>query len=90
MTTRPDEGPGSAPDDDPLTVVLRPPAVHLGPPPGQFETVRRAAARRRLVRAAAGAAAACAAVALAVLPVRLAGSDTPRSPSVPLAPPPAT
>jgi hypothetical protein len=39
LTTRSDEGPGSAPDDDPLTVVLRPPAVHLGPLPGQFETV---------------------------------------------------
>ncbi|MDX3646477.1 hypothetical protein P1P70_45370, partial [Streptomyces sp. MB09-02B] len=68
MITRPDEGPDFEPDD-PLTVLLRPPADRLGPPPGRYETIRRTAARRRLVRAAAGAAAACATVALIVLPL---------------------
>ncbi|MER6848030.1 hypothetical protein ABT333_09575, partial [Streptomyces flaveolus] len=61
MTTRfeddPD-GPEPAYDDphDPLLVVLRPGSDFLGPPPGRYEAIRRAASRRRLLRAAAGAA----------------------------------
>lgn len=89
MITRPDEGPDFEPDD-PLTVILRPPADRLGPPPGRYETIRRTAGRRRLVRAAAGAAATCAAVALIVLPLHFAGNEAPDSPSGPMAPPPAT
>ncbi|MDX2766367.1 hypothetical protein [Streptomyces europaeiscabiei] len=45
MITRPDEGPDFEPDD-PLTVILRPPADRLGPPPGRYETIRRTAVRR--------------------------------------------
>ncbi|NEC70119.1 hypothetical protein G3I25_00625, partial [Streptomyces rochei] len=64
MTTRLDDGqdgpdhrddPGFARDDaDPLLVVLRPGADYLGPPPGRYEAIRRAASRRRLLRAAVG------------------------------------
>ncbi|WP_443063521.1 hypothetical protein [Streptomyces sp. NBC_00663] len=81
------EGFGS---DDPLVVMLRPPAEYLGPPAGSYEAIRRGAARRKLLRAAAGAGLVCAAAALVVLPLRLAASDAPASPTVPLAPPPAS
>ena len=85
MITHSDEGPDP---EDPLTVLLRPSAEYLGAPPGHYEAIRRGAARRKLLRAAAGTALTCAAVALAVLPLRLSGSDAPRSPTVPMAPPP--
>ncbi|EHN77883.1 hypothetical protein SMCF_2586, partial [Streptomyces coelicoflavus ZG0656] len=62
MTTRLEEGPDGSDDrnepgfaregDDPLLVVLRPDAEFLGPPPGRYEAIRRAASRRRLLRAA--------------------------------------
>ncbi|MGW1635182.1 hypothetical protein ACWCPU_38665, partial [Streptomyces anthocyanicus] len=52
MTTRlEDEMDESGSDrDDPLLVVLRPGADFLGPPPGRYEAIRRAASRRRLLR----------------------------------------
>ncbi|MCQ9129457.1 hypothetical protein [Streptomyces hilarionis] len=85
-----DDGPELDPDD-PLTVVLRPPAGHLGPPPGRYEQIRRGAVRRRALRTAAGVGAACAVTVLAVLlPLRLTSSDAPVRPTPPLAPPPAT
>lgn len=89
MITRPDDDPDLDPDD-PLTILLRPPADHLGPPPGRYEAIRRGATRRKLLRAAAGAALTCGVAALAILPLRLTASDAPTSPTVPLAPPPAT
>lgn len=95
MTTHFDEeDEGREPDfalDDPLTVILRPSsAEYLGPPPGRYESIRRGANRRRLLRAAAGAGATCAVLVLAALPFRLAHHDTPVTPTVPLAPPPAS
>ncbi|WP_427919704.1 hypothetical protein [Streptomyces sp. cg40] len=95
MTTHFDEeDEGREPDlalDDPLTVILRPSsAEYLGPPPGRYESIRRGAHRRRLLRAAAGAGATCAVLVLAALPFRLAHHDTPVTPTVPLAPPPAS
>ncbi|MEW2399249.1 hypothetical protein [Streptomyces sp. NPDC046862] len=89
MITRSDEGPDFEPDD-PLAVILRPPSDHLGPPPGRYQTIRRTAARRRLLRAAAGVGVSCAVAAAVVLPLRLAAHEAPASPSVPLAPPPAS
>ncbi|MFF5297820.1 hypothetical protein ACFY5F_00505 [Streptomyces sp. NPDC013161] len=93
MTTRFDEG-DEGPDidpDDPLTVILRPSsAEYLGPPPGRYETIRRGANRRRLLRATVGAGATCAVIVLAALPFRLAHHDSPTTPTVPLAPPPAS
>ncbi|PWI15146.1 hypothetical protein DI272_13945 [Streptomyces sp. Act143] len=89
MITHSDEGPDVDPDD-PLLVVLRPPAAYLGPPPGRFEAVRRGAARRKLLRAAAGAAVACGIAALVVLPLSRGTSDGPARPTVPLAPPSAS
>ncbi|MGQ4475316.1 hypothetical protein [Streptomyces sp. SAS_276] len=92
MTTHFDEG-DEGPDidpDDPLTVILRPSSDYLGPPPGRYETVRRGAHRRRLLRATIGAGATCAVIVLAALPFRLAHHDTPTTPTVPLAPPPAS
>ncbi|MER6540746.1 hypothetical protein ABT215_44845, partial [Streptomyces sp900105755] len=59
MTTRFDDEPEFDGPDDPLAVILRPPAAHLGPPPGRYEQIRRAAGRRRLVRTAAGAGVTC-------------------------------
>ncbi|MFB7497409.1 hypothetical protein ACFC09_22470 [Streptomyces sp. NPDC056161] len=85
MTTRFDDDPEFAPDD-PLAVILRPPAEHLGPPAGRYAAIRRTAARRKLLRAAAGAGLTCAVAALVALPLHLA-SSTPASPTVPLAPP---
>ncbi|MEW2464246.1 hypothetical protein AB0919_04395 [Streptomyces sp. NPDC046994] len=89
MTTRFDDGPEFG-SDDPLTVILRPPAEHLGVPPGRYEAIRRTAARRRLLRAAAGIGASCAVAVLVALPLHLASPGAPASPAVPLAPPPAS
>ncbi|MFF0000770.1 hypothetical protein [Streptomyces avermitilis] len=89
MITHSDDGPDFEPDD-PLAVILRPPCDHLGPPAGRYEAIRRGAARRRLLRAAAGAGLACAVAALIALPLRLATPGAPPSPTVPLAPPPAS
>ncbi|WP_406121536.1 hypothetical protein [Streptomyces sp. NBC_00989] len=93
MTTHFDEGDeGPETDlDDPLTVILRPSsAAYLGPPPGRYESIRRGAGRRRLLRATIGAGATCAVIVLAALPFRLSGHDSPTTPTVPLAPPPAS
>ncbi|MGW3136263.1 hypothetical protein [Streptomyces sp. NPDC001139] len=90
MITHSDEGPDIDPED-PLTILLQPPARHLGAPPGRYRAIRRGAARRRLLKAAAGAALTCGVAALALLPLRLSASDTrPSSPVAPLAPPPAS
>ncbi|GGZ41686.1 hypothetical protein [Streptomyces bluensis] len=89
MITHSDEGPDFEPDD-PLAVILRPPSDHLGPPPGRYRAIRRAAARRRLLRAAAGVGVSCAVAALVALPLRFAAHEAPAPPSVPLAPPPAS
>ncbi|MFI2431380.1 hypothetical protein [Streptomyces sp. NPDC018693] len=78
-----DDGRYDGGPDDPLAVILRPPADFLGVPPGRYEAVRRAAYRRRLVRTAVGAGVACAAAALITLPF-LIGRD---SGAPPLAPP---
>ncbi|MDX6361682.1 MAG: hypothetical protein QOC85_685 [Streptomyces sp.] len=89
MITRSDDGPDFDPDD-PLAIILRPSSDRLVPPPGQYEAVRRGAARRRLLRAAAGVGLSCAVAVVVALPFRLAASQEPASPAVPLAPPPAT
>ena len=93
MTTHFDEG-DEGPDidpDDPLTVILRPSSTeYLGPPTGRYESIRRGANRRRLLRATLGAGATCAVIVLAALPFRLAHHDSPTTPTVPLAPPPAS
>ncbi|MES5817369.1 hypothetical protein [Streptomyces sp. RG80] len=89
MITRPDDDPDLDPDD-PLTVLLRPPADYLGPPHGRYEAIRRGAIRRKLLRTAAGAAVACGVAAAVLLPLRLSTSEAPVTPTVPLAPPPAS
>ncbi|MER6182687.1 hypothetical protein [Streptomyces sp. NPDC001652] len=89
MITRPDDDPDLDPDD-PLTVLLRPPADHLGPPAGRYEAIRRGATRRKLLRAAAGTAVVCGLAAAVLLPLRLTTSEAPATPTVPLAPPPAS
>lgn len=84
---------GAGADEDPLAVILRPfsdRADLLGPPPGRYEAIRRTAARRRLLRAAIGAALTCAVAVLVALPLRLGAAEGPASPTVPLAPPPAS
>lgn len=87
MITRFDDEPEFDGPDDPLAVILRPPAAHLGPPPGRYEEIRRTASRRRLVRAAAGAGVTCAVAVLVALPLHLTASSAPTTPTVPLAPP---
>ncbi|WP_438948314.1 hypothetical protein [Streptomyces longwoodensis] len=82
-----DDDPGFGPDD-PLTVILRPGADHLGAPPGRYEAIRRAAARRRLLRTAAGAGLTCAVAALTAFLLAPGASEAPTRPTVPLAPPP--
>jgi hypothetical protein len=89
LITQSDDGPDFDPDD-PLAIILRPSSDRLGPPPGQYEAVRRGAARRRLLRAAAGVGLSCAVAVVVALPFRLAATQEPASPAVPLAPPPAT
>jgi hypothetical protein len=86
LTVRPDDG-ADFESDDPLAVILRPASAYLGPPPGRYEAIRRAAARRRVFRAAAGVGLSCAVAVLIVLPFRTAAPDAPASPAVPLAPP---
>jgi len=88
LSTRFDDDPEFAPDD-PLVVLLRPAADHLGPPPGRYEAIRRTAARRRLLRAAAGVGLSCVVAVLIALPLHLVTPKTPAPPAVPLAPPPA-
>ena len=82
-------GPEFAPDD-PLAVILRPSSDYLGPPPGRYEEIRRAAGRRKVLRAVAGAGLTCAVAALAAVPLLLSRTDAPAPPAVPMAPPPAT
>lgn len=89
MITPSEDGPDLEPDD-PLAVILRPSSGYLAPPPGGFEAIRRDASRRRVLRAAAGVGLSCVAAALIALPFRLAASEAPASPTVPLAPPPAS
>ncbi|MFD3379120.1 MULTISPECIES: hypothetical protein [unclassified Streptomyces] len=89
MITPSEDGPDLEPDD-PLAVILRPASGYLAPPPGGYEAIRRDASRRRVLRAAAGVGLSCVAAALIALPFRLAASDAPVSPTVPLAPPPAS
>ncbi|MET7386811.1 hypothetical protein ACFYPT_33580 [Streptomyces sp. NPDC005529] len=89
MITHSDDGPDFEPDD-PLAVIMRPPSDLLGPPAGRYEAIRRGAARRRLLRASLGAGLACAVAVLVALPLRAAQSEGPASPTVPLAPPPAS
>ncbi|MFJ9561275.1 hypothetical protein ACIRQQ_14715 [Streptomyces fuscichromogenes] len=87
MTTRFDDEPEFDGPDDPLAVILRPPAAHLGAPPGRYEEIRRAASRRRFVRTAAGTGVTCAVAACVALSLHLAGPSVPASPQLPLAPP---
>ena len=89
MITHSDDGPDFDPEDE-LTVLLRPSTEYLGPPTGRYEAIRRGAARRKLFKAAVGAALTCGVAALVVLPLRLTATDAPSSPTVPLAPPPAS
>lgn len=89
MITPSEDGPDLEPDD-PLAVILRPATGYLAPPPGGYEAIRRDASRRRVLRAAAGVGLSCVAATLIALPFRLASSDAPVTPSVPLAPPPAS
>ncbi|WP_432194400.1 hypothetical protein [Streptomyces sp. bgisy027] len=90
MTTRFDEDDVDGPEfgpDDPLAVILRPPADHLAPPSGHYETLRRKASRRRLLRTATGVGVTCAVALLVALPFTTGRSDGPADPAPPLAPP---
>lgn len=101
MTTRFDEDddpefgsihpttPGHDPDD-PLLVLLGPAPAYLGAPPGRYEEIRRTAVRRRRIRTAAGVGMVCAVAGLIALPLNLMTSHSPRSPTVPQAPPIST
>jgi hypothetical protein len=89
LITYDDDGPDFEPDE-PLAVIMRPPAKHLAPPPGRYEEIRRGAARRRILRAAVTAGATCTVAALLAIPLLRAPHQDPASPTVPLAPPPAS
>jgi hypothetical protein len=81
--------PGHDPDD-PLLVLLGPAPAYLGAPPGRYEEIRRTAVRRRRIRTAAGVGMVCAVAGLIALPLNLTTSHSPRSPTVPQAPPIST
>jgi hypothetical protein len=81
--------PGHDPDD-PLLVLLGPAPAYLGAPPGRYEEIRRTAVRRRRIRTAAGVGMVCAVAGLIALPLNLMTSHSPRSPTVPQAPPIST
>ena len=76
--------------DDPLLVLLGPTPTYLGAPPGRYEEIRRTATRRRRVRTAAGVGMACVVAALVALPLNLTTGESPRSPTIPMAPPVST
>lgn len=76
--------------DDPLLVLLGPAPAYLGAPPGRYEEIRRTAVRRRRIRTAAGVGMVCAVAGLIALPLNLMTSHSPRSPTVPQAPPIST
>ncbi|WP_351235800.1 hypothetical protein [Streptomyces sp. NPDC002133] len=88
--------PIEGPDEDrdaTLDALLQPGAVLLGPPPGRFREIRRAAARRRLLRAAAGAGVSLAVAALVAVPLHLlpapGAQPAGRPPAPPASVPPA-
>jgi hypothetical protein len=81
--------PGHDPDD-PLLVLLGPAPAYLGAPPGRYEEIRRTAVRRRRIRTAVGVGMVCAVAGLIALPLNLKTSHSPRSPTVPQAPPIST
>ncbi|MFF7212495.1 hypothetical protein ACFZAU_18450 [Streptomyces sp. NPDC008238] len=66
----PIEGPGEERDAE-LDALLGPGTVLLGPPPGRFREVRRAAVRRKLLRTAAGAGVSLAVAAVVAVPLHL-------------------
>lgn len=76
----PIEGPDEERDPE-LSALLGSGTVLLGPPPGRFREVRRAAARRKLLRAAAGAGVSLAVAAVVAVPLRLM-SDPAQGPAV--------
>ncbi|WP_431965342.1 hypothetical protein [Actinacidiphila sp. bgisy160] len=65
-----------------LSALLRPGTVLLGPPPGRFREVRRAATRRKLLRAAAGAGASLAVAAVVAVPLHLMSAAPGQGPAV--------
>ncbi|WP_406270413.1 hypothetical protein OH779_30435 [Actinacidiphila glaucinigra] len=69
----PIDGPDEERDPE-LSALLGPGTVLLGPPPGRFREVRRAAARRRLLRTAAGAGVSLAVAAVVAVPLHLLSS----------------
>ncbi|MFG2301401.1 hypothetical protein [Actinacidiphila glaucinigra] len=69
----PIDGPDEERDPE-LSALLGPGTVLLGPPPGRFREVRRAAARRRLLRTAAGAGVSLAVAAVVAIPLYLLSS----------------
>lgn len=66
----PIEGPDEE-RDPALDALLHPAPILLGPPPGRFREVRRAAARRKLLRTAAGAGVSLAVAAIVAVPLQL-------------------